>query len=199
LLIRFVQIRINYNSIPKKILGLLLVSIINIASGQIIKSKDNFRISTRDSLLNKFELFLSKVGELSDDEHRFLNSVANCFLDVVPNRMSYKDNLIILSSDLPFQNKMMVLQKHQSVVKAFSDALENKNIDTQKLMNLYSKIFAYYYCTEIAKSLITDEKVVILCQCTQKKAPDIVIFTQSQEVYFKQLEDKMKECLYLVK
>ncbi len=195
------QIRINDNSILKKKLGLLLVSItiINIASGQIIKSKDNFRISTRDSLLNKFELFLSKVGELSDDEHRFLYSVANCFLDVVPNRLSYKDNLIILASDLPFQNRMMVLQKHQSVAKAFSDALENKNIDTQKLMNLYSKMFAYYYCTEIARGLITDEKLVILCQCTQKKAPDIVTFTQNQEVYFKQLEDKMKECLEVKK
>jgi hypothetical protein len=189
----------NYNAILKKIWGLLFILTINIADGQIIKSKDNIRISTRDSLLDKFDLFLNRVGELSADEHKFLKSVANCFLDVVPNRMDYTDNLIILSSDLPFQNKIMVFQKNQSVVKAFSDALKNKNIETQKLMNLYSKIFAYFYCKEIAKSLITDEKVVILCQCTQKKAPDIVIFTQSQEVYFKQLEDKMKECLYLVK
>lgn len=191
--------QVYFNAVLKKILGLLLLTTINIASGQIIKSKDNIRISTRDSLLNKFELFLNKAGELSDDEHKFLISVANCFLDVVPNRMSYKDNLIVLASDLPFQNKIMVFQKNQSVVKAFSDALKNKNIETQKLMNLYSKMFAYFYCTEITKSLITDEKVVILCQCTQKKAPDIVIFTQSQEVYFKQLEDKIKECLYLVK
>jgi predicted nuclease of predicted toxin-antitoxin system len=191
--------QVYFNAVLKKILGLLLLTTINIASGQIIKSKDNIRISTRDSLLNKFELFLNKAGELSDDEHKFLISVANCFLDVVPNRMSYKDNLIVLASDLSFQDKIMVFQKNQSVVKSFSDALKNKNIETQKLMNLYSKMFAYFYCTEIAKSLITDEKVVILCQCTQKKAPDIVIFTQSQEVYFKQLEDKMKECLYLVK
>ncbi len=191
--------QVYFNAVLKKILGLLLLTTINIASGQIIKSKDNIRISTRDSLLNKFELFLNKAGELSDEEHKFLISVANCFLDVVPNRMSYKDNLIVLASDLSFQDKIMVFQKNQSVVKSFSDALKNKNIETQKLMNLYSKMFAYFYCTEIAKSLITDEKVVILCQCTQKKAPDIVIFTQSQEVYFKQLEDKMKECLYLVK
>ena len=176
-----------------------MVSIINIASGQVIRSKDNIRISTRDSLFNKFELFLNKVGKLSDDEHRFLNSVANCFLDVVPNRMSYQDNLIILASDLPYQNKIMVFQKNKSVVKAFSDALKNKNIDTHKLMNLYSKMFAYIFCTEIARGLITDEKLVILCQCTQKKAPDIVIFTQNQEVYFKQLEDRMKECLEVKK
>jgi hypothetical protein len=191
--------QLYFNAVLKKILGLFLLTTINIASGQIIKSKDNIRISTRDSLINKFESFLNKAGELSNDEHRFLISVANCFLDVVPNRMSYQDNLIVLASDLPFQNKIMVFQKNQTVVKVFSDALKNKNIETQKLMNLYSKMFAYFYCTEIANSLITDEKVVILCQCTQNKAPDIVIFTQSQEVYFKQLEDKMKECLYLVK
>jgi hypothetical protein len=49
----------------------------------------------------------------------------------------------------------MVFQKNKTVVKAFSDALKNKNIDTQKLMKLYAKMFAYFYCTEIARGLIT--------------------------------------------
>ena len=99
----------NYNSIRSTLLWcFLLILANNILSGQIVKSKDNVRISTRDSLFDKFKLFLSKAGELSDDDFDKLGELGAGNGGVV-TKVKHRPSGLIMARKVNMVNNILLL------------------------------------------------------------------------------------------
>jgi hypothetical protein len=162
------------------------------ALGQTVYSADNIRISTKDSLMGRFNLFITEFDFLTTQESRMLVQVANVYLDIVPNRFSYSQNLHLLDPSLSLGERMNILRSNPNIANLFFSKLSKKNIGLNEIQPILLKITAYRFCTEIIKGSVSMEESKIICLCVKDNAPEIPL--NDDDAYFNALFMEIKSC-----
>lgn len=193
ILLNCVMQNLKHLFIPS-VMVILLWAIPNILTGQIITSADNIKIASKDSLMGRADLYINQFFYLRDSERALIKQVVNCYLDVVPSRLSYIDNQAIFNPEFSFEQRMRLFQSNQIVVSVFIREMQKRKIIVDSVMQVYGRLFSFYYCKTICKDILSEESTGKICECVQNNPPEVMLLTQNQEVYFENLLVKLKEC-----